>query len=82
MMNGVRTPDPPLPDLDNPQVRKQEFETLNQNVWYTEENYEFFKYLESQLYQELALDPQLQYWNLSLNYIKDLITKVQTVLID
>jgi hypothetical protein len=46
LMNGVRTPDPPLPDLENPLVRKQEFETLNQNIWYTEENYEFFKYLE------------------------------------
>jgi len=25
MMNGVKTPDPPLPDLENPVVRKFEF---------------------------------------------------------
>jgi hypothetical protein len=46
VVTGVKTPIPPLPDLEDPLVRKIEFEKLNPNHWYTETNYDLFKNLE------------------------------------
>lgn len=58
MMHGVKTPDPPLPDLENPEIRKIEFESLNPGLWYTEHTYNFYKYLEKLIYEQLDLNPE------------------------
>jgi hypothetical protein len=46
MVFEVKTPIPPLPDLENPLIRRQEFETLNKNYFYSETSYQLFKDLE------------------------------------
>ena len=49
MCDGIKTPTPPLPDLEDPVIRKQEFEALNPGHYYTEHAYQLFKYLHGEL---------------------------------
>ena len=73
MILKVKTPELPKPDLSIPLVRKQEFESLNPDYYYTENVYELFKNLESQIYKELELEPDTQEWNMELSYLQKLI---------
>ena len=53
VVDGIKTPTPPLPDFTDPSVRKKEFESLNKGYYYTEHVYELLKNLETQIYDEL-----------------------------
>ncbi|KAL4481803.1 hypothetical protein ABPG74_007892 [Tetrahymena malaccensis] len=75
----VRTPTPPLPDLEDPEVCKREFEEKNEDlhVWYNPLVMKWWRLLEQDLYQELNMNPEHQYWDLNLNYIKQMVESVE-----
>lgn len=64
MCDGIKTPTPPLPDLEDPNVRKYEFESLNEGYYYSEHTFELFSYLHNEVTKTL---PEKPYWNLALS---------------
>lgn len=59
VVDAVKTPTPPLPDLEDPAVCRKEFEAKNakMNLWYNALIVRWLRRLEAELYEELKLDP-------------------------
>jgi hypothetical protein len=82
ILRGVRTPTPPLPDLDDPEVWRKEFEEKNAkyHLYYTPLIMAWLKELQRLIYVELDIgihDPE-HYWDLSMDYLRDKITSIKS----
>lgn len=75
IIGNVKTPTPPLPDLNKSEICSKIFEEINakKHVYHTDLVMKWFRYLENELYEFLCLDKSKQYWNLDLDYLVDLI---------
>ena len=79
MIAEVRAPTPPLPDLNDAAVCKYEFEEKNRKyrLYYTTLIVNLFRNLEQLVYEELDLKANEQYWDMNIDYLKDLIFQVK-----
>ena len=81
ILEEVRTPTPPLPDLDDPEVCKREFEEKNQkyHLYYTPLTMSLFRNLQKLVYDELYIDVDdpAHYWNLDVDYLREKISLVK-----
>eukprot|EP01015_Nassula_variabilis_P025021 TRINITY_DN4834_c0_g1_i9.p1 TRINITY_DN4834_c0_g1~~TRINITY_DN4834_c0_g1_i9.p1 ORF type:complete len:271 (-),score=46.03 TRINITY_DN4834_c0_g1_i9:60-872(-) len=79
IVERVKTPTPPLPDLNDPEVCKREFEQRNEryHLWYTSSVIVWFRDLEAELYDYLRISKAQQYWDMNVDYLKDLIQSVK-----
>lgn len=59
VLDRVKTPKKPLPDLTDPRVCQAEFESKNssESLWYNPLVMKWWKLLESDLYAKLGKDP-------------------------
>lgn len=78
ILDRVKTPTPPLPDLTNPEICRQEFECKNAryHLWYNPLIMKWWRNLEQALYDELKLDPAKQYWDMNVDYLDGLVQVV------
>jgi hypothetical protein len=78
VVEAVKTPTPPLPDLEDPEICRREFEEKNkeQNLWYNPLVIKWFRHLENEIYEILKLNPQEMYWDLNVSYLSNLIQRV------
>lgn len=79
VLDEVRTPTPPLPDLDDPEVCKREFEEKNAkyHVYYSPLVMNLYRQLQAIIYEELHLSIQDTYWDLNIDFLTDLINRVR-----
>jgi len=79
IVDNVRTPTPPLPDLENPEVCEREYEDKNykQRLWYSSVVISFLRNMEKELYDELQLNHEEQYWDMNIDYLKKLIAEIK-----
>ena len=79
VFDQVRTPTPPLPDLDNPEVCKREFEEKNAkyHLYYTPVVMKLYRNLQDLIYEELHLKHEDNYWDLNIEFLHDLINRVR-----
>ena len=79
VIGEVRTPTPPLPDLDNPEVCKREFEEKNAkyHVYYTPLIIKLYRGLQALIYDELHLKIEDTYWDLDIDFLHELINRVR-----
>lgn len=79
VLDNVKTPTPPLPDLDDPEVCKREFEEKNMryNFYYTPMVVELWHNLRAELYQELFMKIEEHYWDLNVDSIAELIQDIK-----
>ena len=77
IVGKVRTPTPPLPDLNNPEIAKQEFEEKNKSLhlYYSPVILNLYKQLIHDLFANLNIVEE--YWDLDIRYIEILINKVK-----
>ena len=71
----VRTPTPALPDLNNEEICREEFERKNKkyNLYYNSLVMKWFRHLENDLYQELQTPEENRYWDMNVDYFEGLI---------
>lgn len=79
VVERVRTPTPPLPDLNDPEVCRHEFEAKNvkHRLWHQQTYMNWFRILEKDIYMAIGLRPEKQYWDLNINYLSELLTQVK-----
>ena len=79
IVDDVRTPTPPLPDLENPEVCEREYEDKNhkQRLYYSSVVISFLRNMEKELYDELQLNHEEQYWDMNIDYLKKLIAEIK-----
>lgn len=79
IVDNVRTPTPPLPDLENPEVCEREYEDKNyrQRLYYSSVAISFLRNMEQELYEEIQKDPQERYWDMNIEYIRKMINDVK-----
>ena len=77
---GVRTPTPPLPDMNNPAVFASEFERNNKKYGLYFGNYEMNAFYEliREAHMRIGTRPEDDYWDGSIDYIFDLIQRVDS----
>jgi len=77
IVDDVRTPTPPLPDLENPEVCEREYEEKNykNRLWYSSVVVSFLRNMEKELYEEL--NPDERYWDMNVDYIKKMIAEIK-----
>lgn len=77
----VKTPTPPLPDLNNPEVCKSEFESKNskKHLYYTALAVNWFRYLKDEIFKELSLpsNSDKYYWDLNIDFITKYIEEIK-----
>lgn len=78
LFDRVRTPTPPLPDMEAPEVFAIEFEAVNKkyNLWYGEYEMRAYKDLIIETHARLGTDPNSEYWDGSVDFVYNLINKV------
>ena len=81
IVDRVRTPTPPLPEMDQPDVFSKEFELKNKKygLWYGNYEMNAFKELIKDINQRLGTDPEAEqeYWDGSIDHIYNMIQKVE-----
>lgn len=79
IVDNVRTPTPPLPDLENKAVCEFEFETKNYvpRLWYTDLTMALLRRFEKMLLNELNMTEEDRYWDLNIDYITNLIKEIK-----
>ena len=80
IVEGVRTPTPPLPDMIVPEVFAREFERNNKKYGLYFGNYEMNAFYEliSEAHMRIGTRPEDDYWDGSIDYIYDLIQRVDS----
>lgn len=78
ILDGVRTPTPPLPNMEEPDVFSKEFEQINKkyNLWYGDYEMRAYKELIVETHSRLGTDPNEEYWDGSIDFIHNLINKI------
>ncbi len=79
VIGEVRTPTPPLPDLEDPIVCKREFEEKNAkyNLYYTPIVMNLYRHFQAMIYEELHLTHETTYWDLNVDFLVELINRVR-----
>ena len=79
IVDSVRTPTPPLPDLENKEVCEYEFEMKNhsKNLWYTDITMALLRHLELELCKEHGIDPEERYWDLNIDHVVNMIRDIK-----
>jgi len=79
VIDEVRTPTPPLPDLEDPVVCKREFEEKNAkySLYYTPIVMNLYRHFQAMIYEELHLTNENTYWDLNVDFLTDLINRVR-----
>lgn len=77
---GVRTPTPPLPDMNNAAVFAREFETRNKKYGLYFGSYEMNAFYEliREAHMRIGTRPEDDYWDGSIDYVHDLIHRVDS----
>ena len=71
IIHKVRTPTPPLPNLNDPVICQEQFELKNEEyqLYYNPLVIKWWRILEEELYEKLKLNREEQYWDLNIDYI-------------
>jgi hypothetical protein len=79
VIDRVRPTTPPLPDMESPEVFATQFEEKNKKygLWFGSYEMNAFKELIRETHARLGTNPEDEYWDGSIDYIYELIQKVQ-----
>lgn len=79
IIDRVRTPTPPLPEMQEPTVFAKEFEEKNKKygLWFGSYEMNAFYDLLKETHARLGTDPDAEFWDGSIDYIYNLIQKVE-----
>jgi hypothetical protein len=80
IVDRVRSPTPPLPDMDDPEVFAKEFELKNKKygLWYGTYEMNAYKDLLIETHKRLGTNPEEHYWDGSVDHIYSLIQSVSS----
>jgi len=79
IVGDVRTPTPPLPDLNDPEVCRVEFEEKNKDLrlWYHPVYLRWFRELEQMIYTAAEIPEEDQYWDTSIASLENNVSLVE-----
>ena len=79
IIDDVRTPPKPPPDLENPEVCEREYEDKNykNRLYYSSVVVSFLRNMEQELYEELQPPSEDRYWDMNVDYIRRMIAEVK-----
>lgn len=79
IVGDVRTPTPPLPDLNDPVICKREFEEKNEHhkFYYTPIVVDLWHKLREEIFEENYLNIENYYWDLNVDHVAEIIQEVK-----
>jgi hypothetical protein len=78
VIEAVKTPTPPLPDMSNPEIFREIFETNNKKyeLWYTPSVQRAFVDLWEQIIRRMGKDIENEFWDGSVDSLEVLINEI------